>query len=132
MKSLRSSGMRSSCKTGLWSKSLQNSSILITTQLEGSSIPSFIWWWGIHTLQWLYRISTGNWLTGFLISRNSCVPVFEMAAPWLAWRTWRITPVVRITETPSFRSCPYDRRIGRARPCKGPLVKGQGPATRRP
>ena len=50
----------------------------------------------------------------------------------LARRTWRITPVVRITETPSFRSCPYGRRIGRARPCKGPLVKGQGHATRRP
>jgi hypothetical protein len=62
MKSLQSSGMRSSCKTGVWSKSLQSSSILITwtTQLEGSSIPSFIQWRGIHTLQWLYRISTGN------------------------------------------------------------------------
>ena len=55
-------GMRSSCKTGVWSKSLQSSSILITwtTQLEGSSIPSFIQWRGIHTLQWLYLISKGN------------------------------------------------------------------------
>jgi len=31
-----------------------------TNQLEGSSIPSFIRWRGIHTLQWLYLISTGN------------------------------------------------------------------------
>jgi len=54
-----------------------------------------------------------------------------MAAPRLAWRIWRTKPAVCLAETPSSRSCPYGRRIGRARSCKGPLVVGQGPATRR-